>query len=169
MRTQFKLMSFVALGVCLGLIIWFGFFNRVKSAAQEKSKRPILTKLPPIKNCTEHIKLLKAELLTDGDAQVARLEVENDAYIGVISISIDQIADKGKHSVILSAFSPDKAPLIVIKPGETKSIWLENLSERSPIRIGGVMFSDGTEEGCESSLKEIRALKDHDMKKGHPK
>ena len=75
MRIYIKAVSLLAIGVCAGLLAWFSIFGPARSAAsQENSKRPILTKLPPIKNCLEHVKLVKAELLMWGDSQVASLE-----------------------------------------------------------------------------------------------
>jgi hypothetical protein len=150
---------FIFIGVCLGMIVWFGILKPVSGASQERSARPPLTKLPPIKNCVEHVKLVKADLVMQGESQVALLEVENEAYIGIVSISIDQIADRTKDSVVVSGFTPDKPPAVVIEPGARKAITLGNLSAHSPIRIGGAMFSDGTEEGCESSLKGMRESK----------
>jgi hypothetical protein len=136
--------------------------GRVRGAAQEEPKRPILSKLPPIKNCVEHVKLVKAELKMLGENQVAALELENTAYIGVVSVSVDQTANNTKNGVTKSGFTPDKPPLVVIEPGEKATLELGNLDVNSPIRIGAAMFSDGTEEGCGSSLKTMRELKTHD-------
>jgi len=166
MRTHIKTVMFVVIGVSLGFVIWFGLLIRASGAAQQNPKRPVLSKLPEIKSCLEHIKLVKAELVNQGDSQVAVLELENQAYIGVISISIETTGDKEKHSVVWSAFTPDKPPLIIIPPGEKGRIAIGDLSAYSPIRIGGVMFSDGTEEGCEASLKSMRKLKEFHTKKG---
>ena len=170
MRTQIKIVVFIACGVCIGLVIWFTLLGRTTRASQENSsKRPALSVLPKIKSCVEHIKLVKAELVNQGDSQVAALELENQAYIGVISISLETIVNKEKRSVIESGYSPDKPPIIIIPPGERKTITLGNLGANSPIRIGAVTFADGTEEGCESSLKTMRELKDFHTKKGGDK
>lgn len=162
-----KFMGCIAVGVCLGVVGWFALLRPTTGASQEKApKRPFLAELPKIKNCTQHIKVVKAELVSQGDSQVAALELENEAYIGVVSISIDHIVDKMKHGVMESGFTPDKPPMIVIAPGERKTITIGNLGANSPIRIGAVMFSDGTEEGCSSSLKTMRELKDFHTRKG---
>lgn len=169
MRSLTRTVVLATIGVCLGCVIWFGLLGRASGSPQEKPKRPTLSKLPPIKNCTEHIKLIKAELLMWGDDQVAALELENEAYIGVVAIYLDHIADKMKHGVMESRFTPDKPPMIVIEPGERKTITIGNLGANSPIRIAAVMFSDGTEEGCVSAVKVMRELKDFHTKKGGPK
>jgi len=158
---------FVAIGVCLGAAIWFGLLARGTQASQE-SKQSRLSKLPEIKSCLEHIKVVKAELINQGNSQVAAVELENQAFVGVISISIETIVNREKRSVVKSGFTPDKPPMIVIPPGERKTITLGNLGANSAIRIGAVMFADGTEEGCASSLKTVRELKDHDTKKVRP-
>ena len=169
MRTYLKTtISLVAIGVCIGMVIWFGFLGRITRAAQGTPKRPILTELPKIKNCTEHIKLIKAELVYQGELQAVALEVENEAYVGVISISVEQTANRERHSVVPSGFTPDQPPEIVIAPRERMTITLGYLSPKAPIRIGGVMFTDGTEEGCDSSLKSMRELRDFHAKKEGP-
>jgi hypothetical protein len=139
-------------------------------SSQERSNRPVLTKLPPIKNCTEHIKLIKAELRDRDGWQVAALEVENQAYVGVVSIQVEQIVNRGKNSIVETGFTPDKPPLVIIPPGERKTLTIENLGPKSPIRIGAAMFSDGTEEGCPSSLKDMRESKEfHTKREGSQK
>jgi len=152
------------IGVCLGASVWFGILKPANGASQERPKRPLLTKLPPIKNCLEHVKLVKAELIMQGDSQAASLELENQAYVGVVSISVETIVDKAKYGVVESGFTPDKPPEVVIPPGGRKTITLGNLGEKSAIRIGAVTFSDGTEEGCESSLKTMRDVKERDSR-----
>src|SRR3954452_17457906 len=114
MRTWMKAIGPIALGVCIGLVVWFGFLGRATVASQEKPRRELLSKLPTIKNCVEHVKVIKAELLMWGDSQVASIEVENEAFVGIVSISVDQIVDKHKNSVVENGFNPDKAPLVII-------------------------------------------------------
>lgn len=167
MRTHTKTMILVAIGVCIGSVIWFGLLGRAQGTKDNPVHQKLST-LPPIKNCTEYIKLIKAELVYQGESQVAALEVENEAYVGVTSISVEQIANRERHSVVPSGFTPDQPPQIVIPPGERLTITLGNLAPKAPIRIGGAMFADGTEEGCESSLKSMRELKDFHTKKGGP-
>lgn len=166
MRTHKKTLMFLAIGVCIGLVAWFALLGRATRASQSKSQRPVLSKLPEIKSCVEHVKLVKAQLVNQGDAQVAVLELENQAYVGVISISVETTVDKSTYSVVECAFSPDKPPLIIIPPHEKRTIQIGNLAATSPIRIGSAMFSDGTEEGCESSVKTMREIKDHHTKGG---
>jgi len=152
----------VALGICIGLAIWFSYMAQPSKASQEKPKRTILSKLPPIKNCVDHVKLVKAELIMQGESQAAALELENTAYVGIVSITVEQLANKTKNGVTKSGFTPDKPPIVIIAPGEKQTITSANLDGNSPLRIGAAIFSDGTEEGCPGSLRTIRAVKSHD-------
>jgi hypothetical protein len=154
-------------GVCIGVLCWIGPLNRM-TIAQDKTVKQRLTALPQIKSCVEHIKVTNAKLVDVGDSQVADLELENKAYVGVISIALEIWGHDAKNSVVWSAFSPDKEPQIVLAPGERGTMRIGNLSADLPIRVGSVMFSDGTEEGCETSKKTMRMLKDKDTKKGGP-
>ncbi|MGZ5435854.1 MAG: hypothetical protein ACXWID_04465 [Pyrinomonadaceae bacterium] len=164
-----KFMGCIAVGVCFGVVGWLALLSPATGASQEKApKRPLLTELPKIKNCTQHIKLVKAELLMQGDSQVAALELENLAYVGVVSLSVEQLVNRERHSVVPSGFTPYEPPQNVIAPGGRITITLGNLGPKAPIRIGGAMFADGTEEGCDSSLKSMRELKDFNTKKRGP-
>ena len=165
MRLRSNILLSVIAGLSIGVGTWFALLRPASGASQD-NKRPVLSQLPPIKSCVQHIKVVKAELVNQGDSQAAVLELENEAFVGVVSISVEQISHNGKNSVVSSAFQPDKPPLVVIPPGDKKTLILGNLESKSVIRIGGVMFSDGTEEGCESSLKAMRKLKDHHLEKG---
>jgi len=151
----------VAIGFCVGLALWFGYLAQPSNASQERPKRPILSKLPPIKNCVEHVKLVKAELIMQGETQAATLELENTAYVGIVSISVEQIVNKTKNGVTKSGFTPDKPPIVIIAPGERETLTLDNLDGNSPLRIGAAIFFDGTEEGCGASLRTIRDVKAH--------
>lgn len=168
MQTNKKIVMFIACGVCIGLVIWFTLLGRETRASQEKaSKRQVLSAMPEIKSCVEHIEVVKGQLKTRSNgSQVAILELENKAYVGVTAVSVETTVGREKHTVTRSGFSPDKAPLIIIPPQERATIELSNLSANSPIRIASVMFTDGTEEGCEQSLKTMRLVKERDTKKG---
>lgn len=171
MRTQKKLLLFSLLGISLGVSLWFGYLGRAARASQQPDRptRPILSKLPPIKSCVEHVKLIKADLVLQGDSQVAVLGLENEAYIGVTAISVETLGGKQKYTVLESGYSPDKEPLIIIPARGKKTVTIGNLFENCRLRIASVRFSDGTEEGCEMALQTMRKLKDHDTKKGGPK
>jgi hypothetical protein len=162
MRTHFKALGLIA-GLCIGCVVWFGLGPAKR--AQGQPQRPLLSQIPRIKSCVEHVKLVKAELVNQGDSQVIALELENQAYVDVIAISVENIYKGTKDSLTLSAFTPDKDPLIEIPVGGRKTITVGNLNPETLIRIGGVTFSDGSEEGCDSSLKTIRKIKDRDTKK----
>jgi hypothetical protein len=170
MRTQKKLQLFSLLGICLGVSLWFGYLGRAARASQQPDRptRAVLSKVPQIKNCIEHIKLVKAQLLNQGEHQVASLELENDAYIGVTAISVETLGGKQKYTVIESGYSTDKEPLIIIPARGKKTVTIGNLFENCRLRIASVRFSDGTEEGCEMALQTMRKMKDHDTKKGEP-
>lgn len=160
--------TIVAAGICVGFTIWLIYLAPPSTASKETPERPVPSKLPPIKNCVEHVKIVKAELVTQGETQVAALELENTAYVGIVSILLDQTVNKATNSVTQSGFTPDKPPLVIIAPGEKATIKFDNLDGNSPLRIGAAIFSDGTEEGCGASLKTIRAVKTHNIK-GRPK
>ena len=166
MRSWTKFLLSCVIGVVLGSMGWFLFVGRTTVASQEKSKHPLLSKLPPIKNCLQHISVIKAELLMWGDSQVASLELQNDAHVDVVSISIEQIAKMQRHATNRSGYTPDAPPVSVIAPGQRTTLTLGNLDGNSPIRVGAALFANGEQEGCKSSLREIHRLKDFDTKKG---
>jgi hypothetical protein len=166
MKSWTKVLLFPAVGVLLGSVTWFMFLGRSTVASQEQSKRPLLSNLPPIKNCLQHVSLVKAELLMMGDSQVASLELQNDAHVDIVSISIEQIAKRQRHATNRSGYAPDTPPASVIAAGQRTTLTLGNLDANSPIRIGAAIFANGEQEGCKSSLQEIHRLKDFNTKKG---
>lgn len=161
---KFSMTATVAIGIGIGFTIWFISLAQPSNPSQEKPNRPIVSKLPPIKNCVEHVKLVKADLIMQGENPAVALEIEDTAYIGIVSILVEQIANKTREGVTKSGFTPDKPPIVIIAPGESQTITLGNLDGSSPLRIGAAIFSDGTEEGCGSSLRTIRLVKARDIK-----
>lgn len=167
MQTRKILAVSMVFGISLGAAVWFGLLRDAVSASQEKRPaRPFLTQLPKIKSCVEHVKVVDAQLVDQAGSQVLVVELENQAFIDVVSVSVEQLYRGGKDSVVSSGFSPDSPPSAVILPGQRRKMTVANLHSQSLIRIAGVMFSDGTEEGCESSLRDMREVREHNKKAG---
>ena len=171
MRVAIRISILILLGVSIGLVSWFGVLGHKSSASQNKgSKRPMLSTMPEIKSCVDHVKVIKAELKTDenGD-QTVTIEVENKANVDITAVAIETRKDREKFEVVESGFSPDKAPQIIIPSHGRRTLQIGNLYVDAPIRVGSVMYANGEEEGCDSSLKTLHYTKDRDSKKiGEP-
>jgi hypothetical protein len=167
MRTHKRIVMFVGIGVCLGLVLWFGFLAKSIRAYQAGTAR--LSKAPRIESCVQHVTLVKAELVNRGAHQEVELELRNDAYIGIVALAIETTVGKEQHKVIASGFSPDQPPVVILQPQGMKKFSIGNLSQDSPIKIASVTFSDGTEEGCEDGLKTMRQVNELNKKRGREK
>ena len=86
--------------------------------------------------------------------------VENTSDLEIIAVSLESKKGKDTFTVLASTFEADE-PTALIKPHETYilTMALSNTSPNVPLQIGSVMYLDGTEEGCEPSLKLMRHSK----------
>jgi hypothetical protein len=135
--------------------------------AHDKSpKRTLLSVPPEIKSCVQHVRLVKAQLRTNADeTQTVVLEVENQAYVDVIAISLETSKKgQGKYEVVSSGFSPNKDPLVIIPSRGVKTLEFGNFYADEPLKLGSVIYADGTEEGCAPSLKSVHEVKERKLR-----
>ena len=166
MRMRKRITGSIMIGICIGLVSWFAVSVRMRASQDKGIKRPILTVLPEIQSCVNHLRVVKAELRTDenGDQTVA-IELENNAYVDITAVAIETRKGSEKYEVTESGFSSDNEPLIIIPSHKRRTFQIGNLYVNVPVRIGSVMYADGEEEGCGSSLKTLHYTKDRDTKK----
>lgn len=129
--------------------------------------------LPPVSSKVQNVEVLAASLERAGapDATAA-VEVRNNSNLDITSITLVC----GEGGVIDNGlFDPDN-PRTIIAAYETKTLKM-NLSEMTPgcsLQVGGVTYSDGSEEGLQTTLESMRSVRahdkaEHDARKGAPK
>jgi hypothetical protein len=159
---------FIFLGILLGLSVFvLGNMHSKRAGQESNQEKEIITSVPKIVSCAKSIKVLRGELKNakNPDGTIA-VEVENTNDIGVIAISLESVKKAGEvYSVLRHSFGTDQ-PIIIINPHATGTLKIEitNINPHAPLRIGSVMFADGSEEGCKSSIESM-----HESKREHEK
>lgn len=164
MQTRTQNVLFILLGVVIALTIWCVSWGRTKGAGQvaAQNKRAV----PEIVSCVKNIRVVKAELQNPGTTDEAvAVEVENTTAIGIIAISIESEQGPENYTVVHSAFQANAAPTVVLAPQQTDTLLMAVMFPNAPVRIGAVLYADGTEEGCAPSLKMLREAKADALKR----
>jgi len=100
----------------------------------------------------------------DNDASVY-VEVANISTLGIVAVSLETTKDGASYTTTLrGSFKGDK-PEIVIKPNQTAIMNMSLVFGDVPLRIGGVFYEDGSEDGCATSLKTLHDVKESEVKK----
>lgn len=168
MQTRTLNVLFILLGVTLALAVWGVGWSRAKRAGQDAvPKKEITISVPEIVSCVNNIRVVKAEIKNPGTPDAtAVVEVENTADIGIIAIAME--AAKGRETYGVThgiSFAINKEPMVVIAPHHTDTLTMAIRFPNTPIQIGGIMYADGTEEGCDSALQTLHELKDSELKR----
>jgi hypothetical protein len=169
MKTRTQNFLFILFGLLIGLTVFVASSARAKRAQQDiTQKKGSIASVPEIASCVSNIRVVKTEI-TNAESPDAYLtiEVENTSDVGITAIAIETAKGPGKYQVIRSGFGADKEPLIVIKPHGTNTLIMAvtNVYRGVPLLIGSVMYADGTEEGCGSSLKTVHQVKERELLK----
>jgi hypothetical protein len=143
---------------------WRGsIFDKLRARAKHVKqdsipRKEIITSVPEVVSCLGSIKVLNKKIRGDQDAVVV-VEVENTSELAIIAISMESSSSDGRatYSVIPTTFEADE-PLAIIKPHATYTLTMpvSNVFPHMPLQIGSVTYIDGTDEGCDASLKGMR-------------
>jgi hypothetical protein len=154
---------FILLGVSIGIAV-FSITSVGRRRAQQdpspQSKQKIAS-VPEIVSCVRNIRVAKAEITNaeSPDAYLA-IEVENTSDVGIIAISLESGREGEAYTELEESFGADE-PIVIIEPHVTHNLGMPvaNILPHMPLRIGSVMYANGTEEGCDLSLKLTHQLK----------
>ncbi|HJR07720.1 MAG TPA: hypothetical protein VJ842_10700 [Pyrinomonadaceae bacterium] len=173
MHTHKQYVLAVTLGVSIGLALYAISYAQIQHANQDSpQKKEVVTSVPEVVSCVKNIKVLNKGFKDAGSPSATiTVEVENTSEVDIIAISMESIKGKESYGVLTSSFESDEQ-LAVIKPHSTATLTMEvsNAFPHVPLQIGSVMYADGTQEGCASSLKNMRDSKAmHEAKKAERK
>jgi hypothetical protein len=103
----------------------------------------------------------------DESGATVALEIRNKSNKAVIAVSVESGNAKDAYGINTNGFRGDEPPLVVIEPHGTITVELPlaNLLPGAPLKIAGVFYADGTEEGDEASLGTMRRQRDHEKAK----
>lgn len=153
---------FIFLGVSIGIALYGITSGWTKHVSQNPStQKEKATLIPEVVSCVKNIRVVKAEIQNPQteDATIV-VQVENTSELGIIAISLESGKGGKGYAVLESTFEADE-PIVIIEPHATRILTMEvnNIHPRAPLQIGSVMYVDGTEEGCDSSIKRMHETK----------
>ena len=160
MKTHAKKFWYLA-GFCvIALLITGGIVTFAR-----KQQRP----LPPVISKVRQLEVVGVTVEgADEETAEAVIEIKNTSDKPVIAVAVEVGDEKDASGINRSGIREGELPpSVVIEPhGSTKVRFsLSNLKfykPGTPIKIGGAMFLDGTEEGDEDTLGTMRRQKEHD-------
>lgn len=152
----------ILVGVCLGVGLYAISIAKAWPMNQDSTGQTVTHKSPPeVVSCAKNIRVIKRTINDVGTPHArVTVEVENTSDLEIIAVSLESKKGKETFTVLASTFEADE-PMPLIKPHETFTLTmgLSNVSPNVPLQIGSVMYLDGTEDGCEPSLKAMRNSK----------
>ncbi|HVF56402.1 MAG TPA: hypothetical protein VM934_09645 [Pyrinomonadaceae bacterium] len=130
-----------------------------------RSQQPPV-KLPEIISKVKTLKVVSATIKGEnGSSPTVVIEIRNNSDKPIIAVAIESGNDRDASGVTLNGFkSEDEPPLIVLKPYSTITMRLplSSVMPGHPIKVGGVMYADGSEDGDEDTLETMRRQREHD-------
>ena len=152
----------ILVGMCLGVGLYAISITKAWPVNQNSPRQQVpITSPPEVVSCVKTLKVMKRTIKDGGTPHASiTVEVENTSDVGIIAVSLESKKGKNTYTVLANTFGAD-VPMVVIKPHETYTLRMElsNIFPNEPLQIGSVMYVDGTEEGCEVSLKAMRNSK----------
>lgn len=162
MQTRKQYVLAVLLGMSIGLALYAVSYARTRHAKQAPTPRKErVTSVPEVTSCVKNIRVINRKLINDeAFSEVLEVEVENTGEIGIIAIRLETSNGRETYGVMPYTFEDDE-PAAIIEPHARYSLTIEanNIKPHGPFQIGSVAYIDGTEEGCEESLKHLRSSK----------
>lgn len=130
------------------------------------------TGLPRTISKVKNLEVVSVTLENEGQPDAtAVIEVHNNSYKAVVAVAIESGDGINSSGINKNGFIDDDPPQTVIEPFGvlTMRMPLSNLIPNTPLRVSGIFYEDGTEEGEDNTLKTMRSQRDHERKKGAAK
>ena len=152
----------VLVGVCVGAGLYAMSIVKAWPMNQDSTGQTVTHKSPPeVVSCVKTLKVIERKINDAGTPHATvSVEVENTSELGIIAVSLESKRGKDTYTVLTSSFEADE-PTAVIEPHKTFTLSMElsNITPNVQLQIGSVVYIDGTEDGCELSLKTMRESK----------
>ena len=155
--------------ICFAAVSIAAFAGSRAKFSQARQESRADAQSPKIVSRVKSLEVVSASVEDrDGPGATAVIEVRNNSDRAIIAIALEAGDGKDASGVSLNGFRREP-PAVVLKPHGTVKMRmaLSNVRPGFPIRIAGVLYADGTEEGDESALGTMRRQKEHE--KNNPK
>ena len=144
--------------------------KRQAEAETRHNQRQQQIRPPKVISKAKSLEVLTTTIIGDTE-QTATIvvEVRNNSDKAVIAIAIESGDEKDASGINISGFgAADEPPSTIIAPHGTRRFEfpLSELLSNKPLKIGGVIYADETEEGDTITLGTMHRQREHDKAKG---
>ena len=152
--------------VCLAITTIVGLTQRGTRASRKQQVIPkIISKVKTLEVVGVYVDNRNEE------TAVIVIEVRNNSEKPIVALAVESGNEKDSSGVSTNGFrNGDEPPAVILEPHETLKVRmpLSYVWPGTPVKVGAVMYLDGTEEGDEVTLGTLRRQKAHkkESKKG---
>lgn len=126
------------------------------------------TAVPHVVSKVKNLDIVSVTIQREGTPDaIAVIEVQNNSGKPIIAFAVESGDDKDASGNTINGFGEGGSPpVVVLEPYQTRKVTfpLSNVQPGHPIRVAGVMYADGTEDGDEITLGTMRRQKAHHKK-----
>ena len=140
----------------------------VISAKRQQPKKQIhpkdwLVSVPRTSSKIKDLEIINVRIIRPGSEEPGvAFEVQNKSDRAVMAVSITC----GGPSITKDGLDDEDNPKVVIEPhGVLSAEMSDELNPDAPIEVSAATFSDGTEEGSDSSLRLMHAMRAHERER----
>ena len=133
-------------------------------ARQQNAQRS----LPQVISKVRNIEVVSVTLRQDTPTPVVAIEIWNNSDKPVIAVAMETGNDHDAYGINRNGYRGDSPPIPVIDPYglTTIEMGLNNARPGEPIRVAGVIYADGTEDGQAATLGTMRRQRNHERQRG---
>lgn len=162
----FILVSVIAIVAIISFVAFKSFDSKINS-----KEEPQATQLPPIISKIKTLEVVNARIINPGtrDALVL-IDVKNNSPRPIVSVNVESGDKKDTSGTMISGFGIDP-PKIIIEPFGmyTLDFPITSIIRGLPIRISGVIYANGSEDGEPRSRENMRKTNENERIKHNKK
>jgi hypothetical protein len=155
--------------ICGFTISFFAAQHTANIRRQEQQPVTSKASLPKVVSKVKKLQITNVTIQREGEpTAVVTIEVRNKSDLPVTYFAFTNGSiDTNEYGVASNGLDDPDKPQTVIQPGSVATIdmLLNNLDGRYPIVLSAAVFSDNSEDGDESVLKHMRAVRARDRAK----
>jgi hypothetical protein len=145
--------------------------SRHVASTRQQEQKSVTSKatMPKLISKVKKLEIINTTVQREGEpGAVAVFEVRNNSDLAVTYFALTNgSVETNEYGVASDGLDDPDNPKVVIEPHSTAKInmLLSNLDARYPIILSAAVFADNSEDGDESVLKHMRAVRSRDKSK----
>ncbi|MET0752200.1 MAG: hypothetical protein ABWZ66_02455 [Pyrinomonadaceae bacterium] len=159
MKNRTLVLTAIVISLISTAVVSFIFFDLSAKGQQKPIKR--YSEVPQIVSNIKTLEIVESNLREEGTTGAfVEIKIRNNSDKPIVAVSTESGNDKdvSGETVVGAVRKDDEQPSIIIQPYGTYQISfpISNVMPGSPIRIAGVIYADGGEDGDQTTLKSMR-------------